>query len=628
MGTTTIARLAVKILLGMALLAPSTVRAGDDETEPRIIIQKVNPWTNLDLNNDPANFQFAIVTDRTGGHRPGVFPEGVAKLNLLQPEFVMSVGDLIEGYTEDQEQLDAEGFVEALEMPFFYLPGNHDYSNEVMAEDWAQRFGASYYHFVYRDVLFLCLNSEEAGRALTQEQVDYARWVLDENSDVRWTLVFLHQPLWVYEDRDASGDAGTLWPQVEDGLKGRRHTVFAGHFHSYTLHERNNADYFVLATTGGGSGLRGPLFGQFDHVVWVTMTDAGPRIANLMLKGIWDKEIRTKEVADLLDGVLRGTFLAISPIFTEQEVFAGGSTKLRLTNDADVPLSISASFADDAVMSVSPESIERVLPPNSVELIDVEVTAAQPVRVRQFKPLVMEWKAKLDHPELKIPEFEGTASLMVAKEFDVDVRTGPVVVDGDLGEWADLPFVVDEPAQIDVDPTSWTGSADCSWRFGVELSDEYLYIALEVTDERPIYTGAAAWQQDGVEVRVDGRADPERSDNRGNTEQRGTLFVSLSPAHDVKDLLIRDPEFLDSLGVEAICVDTEKGHNTEIAIPVAFFEERQGKEWSKFRLNIAIDDFDELTGPLAQLWWQPDWRDATNYPGSGTFRRRWVKAMK
>ena len=64
--------------------------------QPSVIIDKtgsVHPWNHLNLNNDPDNFQFAIVTDRTGGHRPGVFEDAVHKLNLLQPEFVMSVGD-------------------------------------------------------------------------------------------------------------------------------------------------------------------------------------------------------------------------------------------------------------------------------------------------------------------------------------------------------------------------------------------------------------------------------------------------------------------------------------------------------------------------------------------------------
>ena len=43
------------------------------------------PWTNLDFYNDPSNFQFAIVADRNGGMRRGVFEEGVEKLNLVMP---------------------------------------------------------------------------------------------------------------------------------------------------------------------------------------------------------------------------------------------------------------------------------------------------------------------------------------------------------------------------------------------------------------------------------------------------------------------------------------------------------------------------------------------------------------
>jgi hypothetical protein len=62
-------------------------------------------WSHEHFYNNSDNFQFAIVSDRTGGHRPGVFPDAARKLNLLRPEFVMSVGDLIEGYTEDKTKL-------------------------------------------------------------------------------------------------------------------------------------------------------------------------------------------------------------------------------------------------------------------------------------------------------------------------------------------------------------------------------------------------------------------------------------------------------------------------------------------------------------------------------------------
>jgi hypothetical protein len=34
-----------------------------------------NPWTSLKLNNDPDQFQFAVVSDRTGGHRDKIFSQ-------------------------------------------------------------------------------------------------------------------------------------------------------------------------------------------------------------------------------------------------------------------------------------------------------------------------------------------------------------------------------------------------------------------------------------------------------------------------------------------------------------------------------------------------------------------------
>src|SRR5262249_23006814 len=69
--------------------------------ELQVQVEERNPWTNLRLNNGPDTFSFAIVSDRTGGHRARIFSQAVEQLNLLQPQFVLSVGDLIEGYTED-----------------------------------------------------------------------------------------------------------------------------------------------------------------------------------------------------------------------------------------------------------------------------------------------------------------------------------------------------------------------------------------------------------------------------------------------------------------------------------------------------------------------------------------------
>ncbi len=126
----------------------------------------VTPWTKKEFNNNPKNFSFVVVSDRTGFHRPGVFSGALGKVNLLQPEFVINIGDLIEGYTEDEAELsmqreEVDGIINTLEMPFFRVVGNHDMGNDFMRKDWLKRYGRDYYHFIYKNVLFLCLSTED-----------------------------------------------------------------------------------------------------------------------------------------------------------------------------------------------------------------------------------------------------------------------------------------------------------------------------------------------------------------------------------------------------------------------------------------------------------------------------------
>lgn len=258
-----------------------------------------NPWTNLRFNDRRENFQFAIVTDRTGGRRPGVFAQAVRKINLLEPEFVVSVGDLIEGYTEDPGQWalewsEFEEMVDRLRMPFFFCAGNHDISNLPMRQDWVRRFRRAYYYFKYHDCLFLVLNTEDPPKQgpyhISQAQRDWAVGVLNAQRDVRWTFVLLHKPTWTYPDTDHAAQG---WTVIEDALGDRKYTVFAGHKHNYAKFIRRGREYYMLATTGGGSTLTGLADGKFDHFVWVTMRDSGPVLANVLLDGIEDRNVRT-----------------------------------------------------------------------------------------------------------------------------------------------------------------------------------------------------------------------------------------------------------------------------------------------------------------------------------------------
>src|SRR5262249_49906520 len=156
-----------------------------------------------------------------------------------------------------KEWKEFQTYTSRLQMPFFYVPGNHDVSNPGQADLWKARFGRSYYHFLYKDVLYLAVNSDDPNESkemgkIGREQIEYFQKVLKDNPNVRWIFVLLHKPLWTQTNLDTNG-----WLDMEKALAGRKYTVFAGHIHRYQKFVRQGMNYYQLATTGGGSKLRG-----------------------------------------------------------------------------------------------------------------------------------------------------------------------------------------------------------------------------------------------------------------------------------------------------------------------------------------------------------------------------------
>ena len=124
----------ILLLVGVVVIVGGAVALSRTRTESEksgakadgivVTSEEKNPWTSLKVNADAEQFQFAVVSDRTGGHRPKVFGQAVQRINMLQPEFVVSVGDLIEGYTTKEEVMEKEwkeftGYIDQLQMPFF-----------------------------------------------------------------------------------------------------------------------------------------------------------------------------------------------------------------------------------------------------------------------------------------------------------------------------------------------------------------------------------------------------------------------------------------------------------------------------------------------------------------------------
>lgn len=295
--------------------------AGDFRAPP---LKGPAPWTHQKFDDAPGDFAFAVVTDLESGYRPGVFELAVRDLALLRPAFVITVGDQIEGGTEDEAKLEAEwsafdARLAGLKAPYFHVGGNHDLTNLAQRRVWARRYGPRYYHFSYKDALFLVLDTEDysdermaeiyrqRGEFLEAKASDpakaaalpYARLmeakvgevgdaqaayfekVIADNPKARWTVLLMHKPVW---RRGGPGGLG----RIEAALAGRSYTVLNGHVHRYSHVAKGGRDYITLGTTGGEWAAT-DVPGAFDHIMWVTMTSEGPSIANLRLDGVLDK---------------------------------------------------------------------------------------------------------------------------------------------------------------------------------------------------------------------------------------------------------------------------------------------------------------------------------------------------
>ncbi len=580
-----------------------------------------NPWNHLDFHDDPANFQFAIVTDRTGGHRPGIFEDAMIKLNLLQPEFVMSIGDLIEGENTpekvEREWDEFTGFIDQLQMPFFYLPGNHDIKNSMMAKIWERRFGRAYYHFVYQDVLFLCLNSEDPKFHLGDEQIEYFKKVLAENEDVRWTLVFLHRPFWAYSDEEIEE---SNWSKFAPTLEGRNYTVFAGHWHDYVKYVRNDMKHFVLATTGGGSGLRGPAWGEFDHVVWVTMTNEGPVIANLMLEGIWDEDVHTEDMSTATYNVFRGLAVRGGSRVLEDSNDMMTTAQVRIENTADDPMKIHATFEPHLNFTVDSASFELTVPPNTTVDQPVKVSWADSKFLIGSGPLTLQYTINYRFAKHKPIDLKGKHAITIDQVFNLSATTDPLMVDGDLAEWSDFPFRVEEKGQVYRRVNEWKGSEDSSFMFDVRRNEKGLYLGIKTEDDILLYNeNRAPDDKDSIEVWIDARPETDRSKGIGSDKSPEFLRLVMTLSDNPNEMILHDKEKLPE-GIEFASTKHEGYFELEIGIPQSYLNKAQGMEWKNLRINVGQNDRD-MTGQTKSLWWRPYWKSAATYEGSGTFTR-------
>ena len=179
---------------------------------------------DLPLPEEKDAFVFCVYGDRTGGPAEGIeiLAKAVEETNLIAPDLVMTVGDLVQGYNDETRWLpQMEEFkrtMNALGSPWFPVAGNHDVywrgkgerpngGNGALFE---AHFAPLWYAFEHKRSWFIALYSDEGDPATGEQSFDKPNcqrmsdaqfaWLgstLARAKDAEHVFLFLHHPRWL-----------------------------------------------------------------------------------------------------------------------------------------------------------------------------------------------------------------------------------------------------------------------------------------------------------------------------------------------------------------------------------------------------------------------------------------------
>ena len=331
----------------------------------------------LPLPGEEDAFVFAVFGDRTGGPAEGVsiLADAVRDVNLFEPDLVMTVGDLVQGYNEEPQWMEQmreyKGIMSQLICPWFPVAGNHDIywrdkgqpgpakpagEHEAAYE---MHFGPLWYAFEHKNSFFIVLYTDEGNpetgeknfnkrqsHEMSPEQRDWLKSMLDKAKDAEHVFLFMHHPRWIGLDGDGPAGYGDSWKETHEILKdaGNVTAVFGGHIHFMRYDgPRDGIEYVSLATVGGGQSGTVPQAGELHQYHLVTVRKNQVSMASVPVGAAMDvREISPELVGD-------SQKLAALPVKLDRALLLG--------KDGQASTEVTATFKNPAQLPVEFEIV-------------------------------------------------------------------------------------------------------------------------------------------------------------------------------------------------------------------------------------------------------------------------------
>lgn len=383
---------------GIALVSVARAHHRED-TNPRFDTSRANPLV-LPLPDEKDAFFFVVFGDRTNGPPEGVkiLAQAVADVNLLAPDLVMTVGDLVQGYNDTPEWLvqaaEYKQTMSKLVCPWFPVVGNHDIywrgkgpaPSGQHESNYETHFGPLWYAFEHKRSLFIALDSDEgdpstgkytfndpAGQRMSAEQFGWLQETLQRGKSAENVFLFLHHPRWL------RGNYGDDWDRVHKALvaNGNVKAVFAGHIHRMRWDGvKDGIEYFTLATVGGdqnGFAAAGGYLHQYDVV---TVRAGKINLASFPVGAAMDPRAISGETSDEV------AKLAESLVVPRIEGTVAFESDLSVRSDVEISIENPTKRAIEVTLTPdSADSRWTFTPDHAHKVVQAGATAKFPVKL-------------------------------------------------------------------------------------------------------------------------------------------------------------------------------------------------------------------------------------------------------